>query len=347
MVSKLLGVQNIIMMFPYFTAAFILLIIGKIVFQKTTSYCIDDELTEKDNPAMGILLGGYLLGLALAISTTITGQGIGDVASLKAGFMTIGVFGACSIVLLRLSVIVMDKLILSKFSVHKEITKDQNIGVALVTAGSCVASGLMIAGVMSGTSDSLLIGIRDMVAYWVLGQVILVIGSKLFQKFTSYDDQKLLEGGDGVEVQNIPIGLLWCGFLIAQGIIIKATLTGATSDLLRECMVTAAASLVGLLLFAVIHVVTDRFLLPKSKISKEIAEDHNPAAGVVCGVAFVAIALLLSPIVNPMTNGTAENVVEIVEVVEKPAAPVVAETPAPVEEVKVAAPVEPVKKQVE
>jgi len=299
----LFGAENVIMMMPYFAVAFFMLWISKVVFQKTTAYDIDDELTEQDNPAMGILFGCYLIGIAIALMSITQHYSVKTVGDIKEGIAGIVIYGAMSIILIRISIVILDKLILNQFKVHVEITRDKNIGVAFVTGAGCIASGLMIAGVMSGESINFLRGMVDAVVFWGVGQLILVVGSELFQIITPYDDQKLLEGSNTTgEIQNIPVGIMWAGFLIAQGWIVKCALTGTSSDLFNESILTIVSSACGLILFAVVRLIADKFLLPRSKMSKEICEDYNPAAGIIAGISFIVIALLMTKAITPTIN---------------------------------------------
>ena len=48
---------------PIFAATLVILWLGKLLYNKTTSFCFHEELTEKDNSALGTALSGYLIGL--------------------------------------------------------------------------------------------------------------------------------------------------------------------------------------------------------------------------------------------------------------------------------------------
>ena len=47
---------------PLFATAFLLAFAARWLFQKTTRFEIDEELTERDNTAFGIAFAGYMLG---------------------------------------------------------------------------------------------------------------------------------------------------------------------------------------------------------------------------------------------------------------------------------------------
>jgi hypothetical protein len=89
------------------------------------------------------------------------------------------------------------------------------------------------------------------------------------------------------------------GFLVAVGIVVEASLTGAADNLLFETVLTLAVSVVGLLLLFVSAILAARVFLPHALVAKEIETDRNPAAGILSAVCFVAVALLLARVITP------------------------------------------------
>ncbi len=270
---------------PQFVMAFGLVLFGKMVYDATTPYRIDDELTGKNNAAFGVCLAGYLIGLGLALCGALFGAG----ESLLDDLVTIFIGGIAAVVLLRLSVWVNDKFILHRFSIDKEMIEDGNVGTGAVVAGSCIATGLMLNGVLTGESTSLVVGLRDIVVYWIAGQLLLILGARVFQLITSYDVHKVIGEDD-----NLPAGLSFGGFLVGLGIIVRAALLGATSQLLDELLMVAVVGVLGLVLLTCARVIADKALLPNALLSKEIVEDKNVAAGAVAAAGFICVALVLA-----------------------------------------------------
>lgn len=277
--------EKILMSVPYFGILVILLFLGKAIFNRTTKYNIDDELTNRDNPAFGIALAAFFVGIAIALTGTLHGVGEHPLDD----FINMGIYGVLTLGLVRLSILINDRLILHKFSVHDEITRDHNCGTAFVVGGGCIATGFMLSGALTGESISPIRGVLDLVVYWVVGQVLLVLGGVIFQKITSYDVHHIIEHDD-----NMAAGLSFGGFLVAIGIITKVSLTGATSNILTEIVTTTMLAASGLLLLILVRIITDRVILPSSKLSKEVAEDKNVAAGAVAAASFVSVALAFS-----------------------------------------------------
>lgn len=278
--------MKILVSIPYFGFLVVLLFLGKLLFDKTTKYTIDAELTTKDNAAFGTLLALFFVGLAIALGGIMFGATYDDVV---ADLVSFGVYGVLTLILMRLSVIINDRFILSKFCVHKEIVEDKNVGTAFVVGGSCVATGFMINGALSGQSVDLAHGIADLGVYFIVGQLLLVLGGYVFQKITSYDIHGVIEHDN-----NAAAGLSFGGFLVAIGIITKTALTGATGDLLSEVPTAVILAVCGLALLILVRTIADKVLLPSAQLCKEVSVDKNTAAGAIAAAAFVAVALSFS-----------------------------------------------------
>jgi len=216
---------------------------------------------------------------------------------------------------MRISLFINDMAILHNFSIKKEISSDRNSGVGFVVAGTSIATGFMLNGVFSGYSDTFLIGLRDIVIYWIVGQVILIIGGFLFQMITKYDMHKVI----GID-DNLPAGISFGGFLVALGMITRNALYGASSQIGEEIIVTLIFALAGMVLLVLSRIIVDKVFLPESPLSKEVETDRNPAAGALAAASFIIIAVLFSAAINPAANmhESAEPVqTELLETIEE------------------------------
>lgn len=311
--SVLATLDTVVAAMPNFAAIFVLLLLAKLFYDKTTPYGFDEELVEKDNAAFGVCLAGYLVGVGIALTGALFGTG-GD---LGEDMVTLLIGGVATILLMRLSVLINDKLILRHFSVDKELIQDRNVGTGFVVGGSCVATGFMLNGVLSGQSSTLAAGIVDIGIYWAVGQAILIVGSLVFQLITSYDIHKVIEDDD-----NVAAGISFGGFLVALGIITRGALAGATSNLGEEILTTLIFAAFGILFLVCGRIIADRVFLPRSSLSKEVAVDRNPAAGAIAAACFICVALLLSTAINPGATPELEEGEEtVVETVVEPDLP--------------------------
>lgn len=271
---------------PYFAAIFILLIVSKYFYQYTTSYNIDEELTDKDNPAFGIGLAMYLLGTTIAL----TGLLFGVEGDLKGDFVTIFVYGLVILLLMRSGIFISDKLILSKFSIHKEICDDMNSGTGFVVGSLSVGTGIIIKAAMTGYSNSFGSGIRDLVICFVIGQCLFLAASYIYQKITSYDMHSEIED------DNVAVGISFSGFILGISIISYSAIVGSIVSI--EMFITSLLIFaVGFLLLIAGRIITDRLLINRS-MSDEIQNDRNLAVAFVEASISVSLALALATVLS-------------------------------------------------
>lgn len=280
-----LFLSHLLAFIPYFAYGLVILFAGKLFYEKTSSFSFHDELTERDNPAFGICLGGYVLGIAAALTGVFPATGTG--VARAAVDMTTG--GVMAILLLRASMVINDRLILNRFSINVEMLRDRNLGAGAAVAGSSLGTGLVLAGALTGESLSWLHSVRDIAIYWAAGQALFVAGGWAFCRTAGYDVQKTMEDDN-----NTAAGLSLGGFLAALGVLLWAVLQNASSDLLLELQLIVAAAVLGLPLLLLATILTQKLLLPRINLPKEIAVDKNSAAGVICATASLATALLLA-----------------------------------------------------
>ena len=122
--------------------------------------------------SMADAMSGATFGTGLNFQVDAVDVLVGCVAALV---LNIGTF------------LIVDKFGLSKFSVWKEVLTDKNVGTALVLGGAFVANGRILNGVMSGESDGLLMSFRDIIVYWGVGQLFILVCIRLYQAITKYD----------------------------------------------------------------------------------------------------------------------------------------------------------------
>jgi uncharacterized membrane protein YjfL (UPF0719 family) len=315
-VEQLLGNLTLVILgIPYFILLLVSLLLGKLFYDLTTPYHFDEELVERDNPAFGVLLALYLIGLMIAIGGALS-RGIDlhwVVFGIIAGFCLL------CVVLMRLSVWINDTLLLYKFSIDKEIIRDRNAGTGFVVGGGSVATGLMINGSLSvsvagGTwTEVVRQALVATLVFFALGQALLIVGAWVFTLVCPYDIHGTIEKDD-----NLAAGLSFGGFLVALGLIVRSALMNAGPHLAVEAITAVAYAALGLVLLLAARVLVDRLLLRKSPLAKEVAVDRNPAAGAVAAAAFICIALAFSwattaPLPQEAVAAVANEVVSPVE----------------------------------
>lgn len=270
----------------YLVSALILLYIGKWVFKwSKPGIDVSKELTEKDNLAFSFAYVGYFAGLLTVVGSVLHGESLGLITDLE----DMAIFGLLGIILLNLSSIIIDKINLSKFSIWKEITQDRNAGMGIIEGANYLASGLIIFGAITGESGQLLFGIYTAIAYWAIGQVLIVFATWLFDKLTPYSLHA------EIEKDNNAAGLAFAGLIIAVGNLIRNGLMGDFESWSETLMEVAYEVGIGLIILPLIRSLVDRILLPGRKINDEIAgqEKPNVGAGLIEALSYIGGSILI------------------------------------------------------
>jgi len=273
---------------PLFVFAFSFIYLGKKFYDLTTPFSVSEELVGKDNPAFGLNFFGYILGLSIAVfgaMSEITGHMSEDLLNILIG-------GLLAIVLVRLSILINDKLILYKFKINKEMLEDRNVGTGAVLFGTSVGTGLIISGALSGSSTSIPSGIIDVIWYFAVGQLFLIVGGLAFQKITDYDVHKTLEEDD-----NFAAGISFGSYLLSIGMVMRAVLSGTHYSRLLETVTIFIYAVISLILLSSARLIADKLFIPEANLTDEVAKQKNTAASMVAASSFISIALLLSAVI--------------------------------------------------
>jgi len=208
-------IDGILATFVFLIASFVLFFVGKLVYQLFhPKFNVSHELVENDNFAFSIAYVGYFIGLLLAIGSAM----MGDSTDIVTDLIDVAIYGSLSILLLNLSIIVNDKLILSKFNVKKEIIEDRNIGSGIVEAAVGVSTGLIILGAIHGDGFGAGGPIVTALLYWLLGMILLFVTSLVYNLITPYDIH------EHIEKKNIAVGIGFAGALIAIANLVRFAL---------------------------------------------------------------------------------------------------------------------------
>ncbi len=271
----------------YLTATFIMFVIGKYVYQLFhPKINVKSELVLKDNFAFAIAHTGYFIGLLLAIGSAIVGPSHGIIIDL----IDIVVYGSLAIILLNVSTIFNDKLILSKFSVRKEIIEDRNEGTGVIEAASAIGSGLIIFGAVSGENDLLLHGVVTSLVFWALGLVIMVITAFVYNLITDYDVH------EHIEKDNVAVGLGFAGAIVAISNLIRFGLMGDFVDWTTSFTRIGIYVVLGFVFLFITRFIADRVLLPGQKLKDELINQEKPniGAGLIEAFAYIGGSVLIT-----------------------------------------------------
>ena len=261
-----MNLDHILSSLVYLAACFVVFVAGHLVFILfRRSYNIQDELVEKDNAAFALVLCGYYLGLTFSIGGVIAGPSAG----MESDLIDILVYGPLAILLLNLSALINDRFILSEFDIRKEILQDQNCGTGVVEFAVFVATGLNIFGALYGQGGSVFTAI----AFWALGQTVLVLVGKYYNLITQYNIH------EQIEKDNVAVGIGFAGALIGIGNLLRAASAEHFISWEANLITFGLYMVVGLILLPVARVLTDRILLPGRSLADELVNQVKPNQG--------------------------------------------------------------------
>ena len=257
------------------------------MFFWTTPFQHETDLLDDENPATAIVLGTYLLGVGIALVGTFFGRGE-DPTLIATGKALVE--GLLAMALLRLSIWVNNRFILYRFSIVKELREDRNLGTAICVGGSCIACGLIVNGALTGYSTGFLFGLLDVIIYWFIGQVVLIVASYVYARLVRYDVHQLIEFDDNIAV-GIGIGALF----VSLGIVLRASLVGSGAGAMGvELVRTLLLAVTGIVGVVLLTWVVPWLMNRKSSYEDEVEMHGNVAISVVTALATVASAILLA-----------------------------------------------------
>lgn len=257
-----------------------LFIVAKWVKDLFTSYSLNKQLTRQDNLAVALTMAGYYLGVAAVFVGAFSGPSYGFIKDVT----LVGAYSLLGIAFLNLSRFVNDRVILPRFSVREQLIDKHNIAVGAVQFGVYLATGLVAGGAVTGTGG----GVVTALAFFVLGQLSLLLFTRLYEYTTPYRIHESLEEG------NIAVGVALGGTLVALGIIVTngvaLDFTGWGENLLS----LLKANVFAFVLLPALRFGMDKLVIPGDELSREVMEDKNIGAGVLEAVVAISFALVLN-----------------------------------------------------
>jgi len=263
----------------------IILVIAKLARDIITPYKIDEEVTTKNNLAVAVRLSGYFIGVILVFLGTLYQplalaevDGLGFNQEYAEDVLRVFLYSLAGIAALNLVRIFMNRLILFKFDIEKEVVEGQNVGSGAAEFGMYVATGLLIAGAVAGEGG----GPDTAAAFFGMGLVLLVLFALFYQLTTSFDIHSEIEGN------NTAVGIAFGGNLIGIGLVTFKAVFGNFGGWQEGIAAFVIFGIVGFALLYVMRILLDKLLLPTISTSNAIAVQRN------VGVAFIESAVVIS-----------------------------------------------------
>ena len=263
----------------------IILVIAKLARDIITPYRIDEEVAQKKNLAVAVRLSGYFMGVILVFLgalyrplTLIVVDGLGFDREYAEDVLRVFLYSLAGIAALNLVRILMNRLILYRFDIEKEVVEGQNVGSGAAEFGMYVATGLLIAGAVAGQGG----GPDTAAAFFGMGLVLLVVFALFYQLTTSYDIHSEIENN------NTAVGIAFGGNLIGIGLVTFKAVFGDFNGWNTGIASFIIFGLIGFALLYVMRLLIDKLLLPTVSTSHALAVERN------VGVAFIESAVVIS-----------------------------------------------------
>ncbi len=269
----------------YLVAVIVLFLVGKLVYDAIhRGYSLRRELLENDNLALALTVAGYYMGLLLALGGVLSGPSMG----WKEDLIDIALYGLLAIVLINISAWLNDKIILRTFSNEKEIIQDGNCGTGCIEAANHIANGMILSGALAGEGDMV-----TALAFWIMGQAILVFGGLVYNLITPFDIH------EEIEKDNVAVGVAFAGVLVALGNVVRVGVDGDFVSWSENLTQLGAFVAFGLVLLPVVRWATDRVLLPGAKLTDELVNQEKPniGAGTIEAFSYIAASFLVGWVV--------------------------------------------------
>ena len=123
----------------FFIIGQLLLIVSTQVYEKSTSWNVKENISNANSSA-GLMLGGIMIAISIAIYGSISG----DFNNWQSDLINFSVSAAMAIVLLIIASKLIDVLFLTGTNVTTEIERDQNTAAIVIVVAIKIAAALMI-----------------------------------------------------------------------------------------------------------------------------------------------------------------------------------------------------------
>lgn len=250
---------------------------------KRNGYSVNERVVKQASLGTATSQVGYLIGILLGFLGAISFAAQAPSFASMVGHLAL--FGLLAVVLQLVADILSDRLIFRGIPRTADPSEDDNLSLALGKAGVSIATGLVLRGAMVDPTA----GVPACVAWFFVGQALMVLAVLLYFRLTPYDD--LAE----IRRKNVAASFPIVGILLGVGLVVEAAIASkGNGELLPTVMHVGKFLGVSLVLVYVFRLVASRVFLPKLKLSTAIAERRNVAAGLQEGAAFLLVSLIVT-----------------------------------------------------
>jgi uncharacterized membrane protein YjfL (UPF0719 family) len=248
---------------------------------KSRGYLVNQLVVGERSAGAAVSQAGYMVGILLgflgAISFASRATGYGSLVG------HIALFGLLAIALQLAADRISDRLIFHGLS--GEGVKDHNLSHAVGKAAVSIATGLVLRGSLADPTA----GVLACLAWFAVGQALMVVAVLFYCRLTPYDD--LAE----IKRNNLAAAFPIVGILLGLGVVIEAAVVAKGDGTVLDTALRVGKFLgVSLVLVWLFRLAASRMLLPKVKLASEIVERRSVAAGLQEGVSFFLVSLIVT-----------------------------------------------------
>jgi len=254
----------------------------------------DDTHIDDGNIAVGLRRAGLYLGIAIALSGAVGGSSNGFfldlIQLLFDGFIITGLMFSSRFIndFIMLGNIKNDRECIREFHGPDGKKTVGNTAVGMVEAGMYIATGFILNGAISGTGGTFFQGIASAIAFFILGQLTLLVFGFLYELITPFNAR------NEIKDNNLAAGIGLGGILMALGIILMSSISGPFTGWASDFAGFTIYAVFGIVMLLMARIVIDRLLLPTTNIATEVREDQNVAAMIVVESAIIAVAIIIA-----------------------------------------------------
>lgn len=238
---------------------------------------------ERGNLAAALRYGGLHLGLFLALVGFFSDHSrqssfMGDVVGLY-------VYGAVTIVFLLVSLYLNDVCILDTVDNNKAIQQG-NVPIGIVEAGTCIGTGLIAAGSMTGSG-----GIGTAIVFFALGQFVMLASTRVYEWITPG-----MQLRHASETGNTAAAVHLASILVSLAIILRSVIAGDFHGWAVDLMGFATGAVIGFIVLYVVEILVDRWILTTTTVT-ELVQENRISAIVFLSAIRIGAALVIASVV--------------------------------------------------
>jgi uncharacterized membrane protein YjfL (UPF0719 family) len=250
---------------------------------KRRGFSVNELVVKQSSAGAAIGQAGYLIGTLLGFLGALSFAANAPTALSMVTHLAL--FGLMAVLLQLVADRLSDRLIFRGMAAMPGAAEESNLSLALGKAAVSVATGLVLRGSMVDPTA----GVLASVAWFFVGQALMVLAVLFYCRLTPYDDL-----GE-IKRNNVAASFPIVGILLALGLVVEAAIaTKGAGDLLPTALHVGKFLGVSLVLVYVFRLLTNYVLLPKTKLAHAIVEQRSVAAGVQEGVSFLLVSLLVT-----------------------------------------------------